>query len=309
VKLVGLEEIQAALAPEAILDAVRRAFVAHAEGGTIVPPPIHLLFPEADGDAHVKAGMLRGGATFTVKLATGFPRNVDRGLPTGGGLLVVASAQTGEVLAVLDDRGSLTAARTAAAGALATDALAPAGPLTLGVIGTGVQASLAAPWLRHLRTVERVLFAGRRAEAVEALAAQTPGGEASSIAELLEQADAIVTTTASTVPLFEAGDARRPELHVTALGADIHGKQELPAELFRGAFVVVDDRAQTLDHGDLSHAVAAGAADPDAAIELGVLLRDRPPRPPGTTIADLTGVGALDAAVADAVLVALGATR
>jgi ornithine cyclodeaminase/alanine dehydrogenase-like protein (mu-crystallin family) len=210
------------------------------------------------------------------------------------------------VLAVLDDRGALTAARTAAAAALATDALAPPGPTTLGIVGTGVQARLAAPWLRHLRTVDRVLVAGRRPEAVRALAAGVPGAEPATIDDVLRGADAILTATASTAALFPADAAPDRPRHVTALGADMPGKQELPAELFRGATVVVDDLAQALDHGDLHHAVAAGTARAADVRTLGSVLRDGAPRPAGgTSIADLTGVGALDAAVAGAVLDAL----
>lgn len=305
-KIVAAEAIRAALAPVELLDAVRAALVAHAEGRTTTPPPIHLAFPDADGDAHVKAGMIAGSATFTVKLATGFYGNAARGLPSSGGALLVGSARTGEVLAVLDDEGWLTAARTAAAAALATDALAPPGSLTLGIIGTGVQAGLAPEWLRLLRPVERVLVAGRRPEAAAALARRIEGAAAVAPSEVLAQADAIVTATASTEPLFSADEAR-PGVHFTALGADMPGKQELPAALFEHATVVVDDLDQAMDHGDLGHAARAGTASAAAAWLLGDVLRDRLRAPAGaTTIADLTGVGALDAAVADAVLAAGG---
>lgn len=253
-----------------------------------------------------KAGMIAGSATFTVKLATGFYGNAARGLPSSGGALLVGSARTGEVLAVLDDEGWLTAARTAAAAALATDALAPPGSLTLGIIGTGVQAGLALEWLRLLRPVERVLVAGRRPVATAALARRIEGAAAVAPSEVLAQADAIVTATASTEPLFSADEAR-PGVHFTALGADMPGKQELPAALFENATVVVDDIDQAMDHGDLAHAARAGTASAAAAWLLGDVLRDRLRGPAGaTTIADLTGVGALDAAVADAVLAAGG---
>ncbi|MGI8779513.1 MAG: ornithine cyclodeaminase family protein [Solirubrobacteraceae bacterium] len=301
-RVIGPDEVRAAAPPPSVLDAVRGALIAHAEGRTTVPPPIHLAFPQADGDAHVKAGVVAGSATFTVKLATGFYGNAARGLPSTGGLVVVASAHTGEVLAVLDDRGWLTAARTAAAAALATDALTPPGPVTLGVVGTGVQARLAAQWLRLLRPVERVLIAGRRPQAADALARTVDGGVAAALPEVLAEAGAIVTATASTAPLFPVA-AAVPGTHFTALGADMPGKQELPEALFASATVVVDDLEQAVDHGDLAHAIRAGTARAGAAMLLGAVLRDRRRPPPGaTTIADLTGVGALDAAVADSVL-------
>lgn len=306
-RLVERSALEAAASPRVVLEAVRRALIAHAEGRTTVPPPIHLAFPGADGDAHVKAGMVDGAPTFSVKVATGFYGNAALGLPPGGGAVLVASAQTGTVEAVLDDGGWLTAVRTAAATALATDALAPPGRLTLGVVGTGTQARLAPAWLALLRPLDRVLVSGRRPEAARALAATIEGGEAVTLPELLRAADAVVTATASTAPLFQATDAR-PGTHFTAVGADMPGKHELPPELLADAQVVVDDRDQAADHGDLAAAIRAGTASAADAVLLGDVLRDGRRRRPGeTTIADLTGVGAVDAAVAEAVLTAVSA--
>jgi ornithine cyclodeaminase/alanine dehydrogenase-like protein (mu-crystallin family) len=304
-RVISPSEVRAAIPAEELLDAVRGALIAHAERRTLVPTPIHLAFPEADGDAHLKAGMILGSATFTLKLASGFYANDARGLPSNGGVVVIASAHDGEVLAVLDDRGWLTAARTAAAAALATDALATPGPLTLGIVGTGVQASLAPEWLRLLRPVQRVLVAGRRPEAARELAQRSEGAVATTLTDLLAHADAIVTATASTRALFPVTSIT-PGTHFTALGADMPGKQELPEQLFTEAFVTVDDLDQASNHGELAHAVRAGTAHPDRVTLLGSVLRDQPPRPPNiTTIADLAGVGALDAAVAEKLLAAV----
>lgn len=92
-----------------VLDTVRDALVAHAEGRTSVPPPLHMAFLETDRDCHVKAGWITGATDFTVKIATGFYRNPALGLPANHGLVCVVSARTGQVRALLDDRGLLTA--------------------------------------------------------------------------------------------------------------------------------------------------------------------------------------------------------
>ncbi len=301
-RIVGPDELRAALSPRLVLDAVRGALIAHAEGRTTVPPPMHLVFPDVDGDAHVKAGMLLGEATFTIKLATGFPHNADHGRPTGGGALLVASARTGDVLAVLDDQGWLTAVRTAAAAALASDGLAPAGPVSLGIAGTGTQAALAAQWLRELRPVEHVLLWGRRPEHAVALAATIDGAEPIEDLARLREADVIVTATASRQALFPA-DAVRPGAHITALGADMPGKQELPITLLRSATLVADDLDQAQDHGEIARLDEILRRD---VLLLGDVLRDGHQRTPGrTTVADLTGLGIQDAAVAEAALAAL----
>jgi ornithine cyclodeaminase/alanine dehydrogenase-like protein (mu-crystallin family) len=81
------------------------------------------------------------------------------------------------------------------------------------------------------------------------------------------------------------------------------GKQELPPDLFgQAAIVATDDRAQSLDHGDLGHAVRAGHVNAAVAVALGTILHRPPARnTDDITIADLTGVGVVGAALADGV--------
>jgi ornithine cyclodeaminase len=92
-------------------------------------------------------------------------------------------------------------------------------------------------------------------------------------------------------------------MHISALGADGPGKQELPVDLLSHATLFADDLDQSLDHGDLGHGLRAGALSRDEIRVLGDVLRDGLRRADDAiTVADLTGVGALDAALADAVL-------
>ncbi|MFF4746079.1 hypothetical protein QRN89_33920 [Streptomyces chengbuensis] len=72
-----------------------------------MPAPPHPEFPEAGGDCHVTAGRLTVGGTFTVKIATQFHRNADRGLPAHHGLACLLDARTGRPRAILDDDGPL----------------------------------------------------------------------------------------------------------------------------------------------------------------------------------------------------------
>ncbi|WP_406292746.1 hypothetical protein OG948_00145 [Embleya sp. NBC_00888] len=67
-----LAAIATAATPEIVLESVRDALIAHAEGRAGVPPPLHMDFPEAGGDCPVKAGRITETADFTVKMATGF---------------------------------------------------------------------------------------------------------------------------------------------------------------------------------------------------------------------------------------------
>jgi ornithine cyclodeaminase/alanine dehydrogenase-like protein (mu-crystallin family) len=301
-----LAAVKKAAASQLVLDTVRDALIAHAEGRTIVPPPLHMDFPKADGDCHVKAGWIADATDFTIKIATGFYRNPALGLPTNHGLVCVVSARTGQIRALLDDRGLLTAWRTAAAGALITDAMARPGAATLAIFGTGEQARLQATWLAKLRPLGTVLVHGRNRHKAAALcndlkARGLPARPAS--AQQAATADMIITTTPATVPVLDAAHVRKGA-HVTGIGTDMPHKNELPPALFhRAELIATDDHAQCLDHGDFGHAVRAGATAQDGDIAAGLLLTAPVDRPDtAITVADLTGVGALDAALASAVL-------
>lgn len=298
--------ITEAATSQLVLDTVRDALIAHAEGRTSVPPPLHMDFPEAGGDCHVKTGWITGATDFTVKIATGFYANPGLGLPSNHGLVCVISARTGQIRALLDDHGLLTAWRTAAAGALITHAMARPGAATLAVFGTGEQARLQATWLAGLRPLSMVLVHGRNPHKSNALcdelnahglnARPAPAQEAA-------DADMIITTTPATAPVLDAAHIREGT-HVTGIGTDMPHKNELPPALFhRAHLIATDDHAQCLNHGDFGHAVRAGAAAQNADTAAGLLLKGPVNRPDtAVTVADLTGVGALDAALASAVL-------
>jgi ornithine cyclodeaminase/alanine dehydrogenase-like protein (mu-crystallin family) len=302
--IVDLNEIRAVATRDLVFDAVREALVAHAEGRTQLPPPIAMVFPEVGGDCHVKAGHLTGAPYFGVKVAAGFYRNAERGLPSNSGLILVLDAATGVPAAVLADEGRLTAWRTAAAGALVTHALTPPGVDEVGVLGTGLQARLQVEWLHALRPLSRVRVWGRRPEAVRGLCAELDLDARPATVEEAAGSPCVITATPATSPLAPAS-AFAGALHVTGIGTDLPGKGELPPALFAGAgLVVTDDHAQCLDHGDFGNAVRAGVTGPESDVAAGTVLRDGVARP-GLSIADLTGLGVADAAVASAVYTAL----
>ena len=226
--------------------------------------------------------------------------------------MLVFSAVTGAPVAVLADEGWLTAWRTAAAGALIGHALTPPGITQAGVLGTGLQARLQIEWLHALRPLAGVNVWGRRPEAARRLCEDlNQAGINARPASLAEAAAAgcVVTATAATAPLAPAA-AFSAASHITAIGADMPGKNELPPTVFAAAaLIITDDHGQCLDHGDFGNAVRVGQAQPGADIAAGTILRDGRPGQAGLSIADLTGVGAVDAAIACAVLDHLSITQ
>ena len=304
--VIPLETIQASLTEAEILDAVKGALMAQARGDVNAPPPGMLQLQDPPGEVHMKYGHLKGSDTFVIKIASGFHDNPKIGLSASSGMMLVFSAETGVPACILDDKGWLTNARTAAAGALAAQAGAPAGVERVGIIGTGEQAELQAKWTCKLLGFEAVSVYGRTAAHVEDYAGRMKqDGYSVTIAPdvpaLMQSCNLVITTTPSQTALIMADDVR-PGTHIVAMGCDNPGKQELDAALFpRAAVIMVDDHDQCVHHGDLGHAVRGGLVAEDADIALGtVLAGDKPGRTSDDdiTIADLTGIAAEDMAVA-----------
>ena len=118
---------------------------------------INLAIPGTDGEFHVKTAHVAGMPYVAVKVASGFYDNPKRGLPTGTGLMVLFDAATGMPAALLLDNGYLTDVRTGAAGAVAAEVLARNDIATVGVIGSGVQARHQVRCLREVRAFDRVV--------------------------------------------------------------------------------------------------------------------------------------------------------
>jgi ornithine cyclodeaminase/alanine dehydrogenase-like protein (mu-crystallin family) len=250
---------------------------------------------------------------FSVKVATGFYSNPRRGLPVTGGLSVVLSAETGALDTLLFDNGYLTELRTGAAGALAADLLARPEIDTLLLVGAGGQARYQLEALLGVRRPARVLVHARRAEAARALAEEVervhelPAEVAENLADAAARADLIVTTTPAREPLLWA-DWLRPGVHVTAMGADLPDKQELAVAVLGRADVVAADHPPSASrHGEIHHAIEAGALALADVVSLGDLVAGTATgrtREDQITVADLVGVGVQDAAVASATVAA-----
>jgi ornithine cyclodeaminase len=308
-KIISLDQIKGILAGSnsaELLKAIEDGFVMYAEGKVIVPPVGHLGFTDPPGDLHIKYGRIEGDDYYVIKIASGFYDNPKHGLPPGNGMMMVFNARTGEPLAILQDEGVLTDIRTAIAGAVCAKYLAPATVTRIGIVGTGVQARLQLQYLKAVTDCRDVIVWGRSLEKAEALVNDPTLSEftvkaTTDMNELAGTCNLIVTTTASREPLLMA-DQVRPGTHITAMGADAAGKQELDAALFAKAdLVVADSIDQCVDHGDICHAVKSGHLSVDKIVSLGDIVKaGRPSDGSGQqiSIADLTGVAIQDIQIA-----------
>ncbi len=301
-------ELRACVALDAAaVDCVEQAFAALATQAVVMPPVLRLDIAEHRGEVDVKTAYVPGLDGFAIKVSPGFFDNPKLGLPSLNGLMILFSARTGLVQAVLLDNGYLTALRTAAAGAVAARHLARPDAAAVAIFGAGEQARLQLAALRLVRPIERATLwardAGRAAALAETLSAElgiAVGAEADPQAAC-RGADIVVTTTPATQPILRSAWIA-PGQHITAMGSDAEHKNEIEPLLVARATYVADRLTQTRRLGELHHAIAAGlVADDRVFAELGqVIAGTRPGRSDAAaiTLCDLTGTGVQDTAIA-----------
>lgn len=287
---------------------VEDAFRALAGGKVVMPPILRLDIAEANGEVDVKTAYVPGLDSFAIKMSPGFFDNPKIGLASTNGLMVVLSAKTGLLEALLLDNGYLTDVRTAAAGAVAARHLSRENSESAAIIGAGMQAKLQLEALALVRPIKKaVIWARDRGKAEDlarhaSLKLKIAALVASSPETAVRGADIVVTTTPATEPLVLA-DWIDPGQHVTAMGSDAEHKNEIDPALVKKADLYVADRlSQTRLLGELHHAIKAGlVGEGDNFAELGAVIAGTVPgRTSQTqiTFADLTGTGVQDTAIA-----------
>lgn len=289
------------------LEAVRLGFAKLSSGEVVQPPIMHIEIAEHNGEVDLKGAYVKGLGSFALKLSSGFFENHKRGLPSASGLMVLVSAETGVPQALLLDNGYLTDVRTGLAGALAAELLAPEAVSTVGILGSGAQARYQLRALTLVRDFERVLVWSRSKANAERYAQEMSAelGRPVSVAgaeEVVSLSQVVVTTTPSLQPVLLREWVHSGQ-HITAMGSDSAGKNELdPAVLGDADVVVCDHRGQCLQFGELRSAVASGAVPANRRVaELGeVILGERAGRTSAdqVTVADLTGTGVQDTMIA-----------
>jgi ornithine cyclodeaminase len=287
---------------------VENAFRALATLPVAMPPILRLDIPEHRGEVDVKTAYVPGIDGFAIKISPGFFDNPKLGLPSVNGMMVLLSAKTGLVEALLLDNGYLTDVRTAAAGAVAAKHLSREDSSVAAIFGAGVQAKLQLEALTLVRPIAEARIWARDEAKAEAAAGELR--ERLGIIVRSERdpekavagADVIVTTTPSTEPVIRAGWVVAGQ-HITAMGSDAEHKNEIaPAILKLADLYVADSAKQTRRLGELHHAIEAGLFPADMEVaELGQIIAGLAPGRRSAdqiTIADLTGTGVQDTAIA-----------
>lgn len=312
--ILTLDEIKKALPSVDLVADIEAGFVAYSRGDSVVPPVGELLMNDPPGDVHIKYGYINGDKHYVIKIASGFYENAQRGLPTTNGMMLLFEQATGQPVAILYDEGFLTDIRTAVAGTISARYLAPPNVERIGIIGTGMQASLQLEHLAPVTDCRSVVVWGRSEEKARRYQAEMQGmGYTVSVAtdpsEVLQSCNLIVTTTPSEEAILTDASALRPGTHITAMGSDTHSKRELSSEIMQAADVLVADSiSQCLERGEIHQALKDQAINKDNLIELGDVISGKVQGRTSDdqiTIADLTGVAVQDIQITKAVYEAL----
>ncbi|MGI8461522.1 MAG: ornithine cyclodeaminase family protein [Solirubrobacterales bacterium] len=306
------DAVTAAVSPAQAIPLVTDAFEAHGRGEWVMPPKVYMDAGEAALEGSGAAGDFRamparGDGLAMLKWVTSFPGNPKRDLPVVAGALILSSAESGELLAIMDC-ASITSLRTGAAAAVSARVLAREDAKTVGVIGCGVNGATAARCLAAAGYGPG-LCSDLNAGNAQALADELDWGVASR--EVTATQDVVVTVTPGDVPVILDGDLR-PGQHIAVLGADAHDKAEVERAALSQCRLFCDEWEQASGGGELSGPVEAGEVTRENVTELGSVMTGLAPGRQSSmeiTLFDSTGLAIQDLAIARAVLAAWRAGR
>jgi alanine dehydrogenase len=306
IPVLDYDTVLAAVSTREAIDRVREGFVSFARGEWQMPAKLYLSSPP-HGD--FRAMPVRGEGLAMLKWITSFPGNPRRGLPTVTGIVIVSDADNGEPVALLDAR-AVTALRTGAVAAVATQELAREDARTVGLVGCGLHGTWVGRCMDDGEYGPGVCF-DPDPDAAGAIAAEL-GWEVGDLDEALS-CDVVCTVTPGNAPVVRA-EALAPGRHLNLLGADGPGKAEAEVaaveRVLAAGRLFCDEWQQASHGGELTGAVAAGSVTRDHVTELGAVcagLERGRTHDEQITLFDSTGLAIQDLAIAIGALESLRA--
>lgn len=253
-RMVTGDKIRSALSFKNLIPALAEGFRDYYAQRAVVPPITNIDMLEFNGELHIRTGYMIGGDSICVKIVTYYYNNPSIGLPTRDGIIILADSRTGRINLVLYDGGLITNMRAAGASAVAVQALALDQPITLGLVGAGIQAYWHAAAIPFVREVIEVRVWARRTERAREFARRIADEFRlnARYAPIEEVADSnvIVTATPAREPVLKNVQLK-PGTLIVAMGADAVGKRELGPEIFdRVSFLVPDSLQQCQKVGE-----------------------------------------------------------
>ncbi|MCY0150579.1 ornithine cyclodeaminase family protein [Hoeflea sp. G2-23] len=288
---------------EAAYEAVEAVFAAMARGDARNFPVVREALGHADALYGFKSGFDRAGLALGLKSGGYWPGNMAKGLTNHQSTVVLFDPDTGQPSALVGGN-LLTALRTAAASAVAIKRLARKDAKVLGMIGAGHQATFQLRAAAKAHPFERMVGWNLHPEMLPKLAAVADEiglpFEAVTLVQLGQQADVIITITSSFAPILKRAQVR-PGTHLSCMGTDTVGKQEVESGLVAAAKLFTDEVAQSITLGECQHAITEDLINEAVITPIGAVINgDHQGRSSDDeiTLFDGTGVGLQDLVVA-----------
>jgi ornithine cyclodeaminase len=287
---------------------MREALIALASGKVHQPLRTIIRPPDAKGVMGLMPSYMAGGdsghqAAFGLKAICVFPGNAAKGMDSHQGAVMLFSAETGELLAMMS-ASAITALRTAAVSGVATDLLARPDACNLTILGSGVQARTHLIAMAEVRSIKRCRIASRRIEHAQSFA-EDMGQEVSfpiepveTVEDALKDSDLVTTVTNAAEPIVKR-EWVSAGAHLNLVGSSIPNTREVDSETMAAVSLFVDRRESTINEaGDYLFAAREGAIGPNhIRAELGeVLIGEKPGR---TSPEEITCFKSLGLAIED----------
>lgn len=279
--VINQTEVTQLLPMPACIALMRTALQALARGEAILPLRPVMRLPEKGGALALMPAYLGSIDAMGVKIISIYPGNLGTAYDSHPGMVLLFDAQHGQPLAMMD-AGEITAVRTAAVSAAATDALARQDASVLAIMGSGVQASTHLEAILAVRPVRQVRVWSRSADNARRFVERAVQKfdcdiiAASSAKQAVEGADIVCTVTSSAQPVV-LGEWLSAGAHVNAVGSSTPNARELDTTAVVRARLFVDRRESALNEaGDFLIPVSEGVIDEGHIVgELGDLFLGR----------------------------------
>jgi ornithine cyclodeaminase/alanine dehydrogenase-like protein (mu-crystallin family) len=276
-RFIDREEVASRLTYPVCIPIVRDAMIALSRGETM--QLLRSVMKLGQGRFFgVMPGAMGAQGPFGAKLISVYTQNFVLGKQSHQGVIVLFEPETGEV-ACLVHAGEVTAVRTAAASAVATDILARKDACRMAILGYGEQAATHARAIRHVREIESIRVWGRSLERCRAFAARMqaelnlPVSACGSVEETVGGADIICTVSAASEPILK-GAWVSPGTHLNVVGSSVAGPAEIDHDLVVRSRFIADYREGILNQGaEFLRAKEAGLIGDDHIVaEIGQVL-------------------------------------
>ena len=276
-RLIDRDEVHARLTYEVCIPLVRAAMIALSRGET--RQLLRSIIPLGDGRMFgIMPGAMGDRSVFGAKLISVFPENFAKNIQSHQGVVVLFDGESGAPVCVAH-AGEITAIRTAAASAVATDALARPDAHRLALLGYGEQALTHARAIRQIRALSAITVWGRSPERARAFAARLEAETGLEVTACVTaqaavaQADIVCTVTGAAEPILE-GRWLAAGTHVNVVGSGVAGPAEVDSDLVvRSRFIAASREGVLAQGAEFLRAKAAGLVDDTHVVgEIGQVL-------------------------------------